>query len=179
MCASRRSMAYLTALAVSLTHTCRLHSNPLCPSGPTTGPDFGEVGSSASVADPGGGKGVACAGTDDGTALVFNCQMGRGRTTTGMVCACIMMRASSGKLAAPAVHREGTDPRIVGDFRCVRELVYIYATRAPARGPRCCCAQLPSMWHAATPLGWLIKIALVVTISTATTGASEMTVASE
>jgi len=30
------------------------------------------------------------------TALVFNCQMGRGRTTTGMVCAAIMMRAVEG-----------------------------------------------------------------------------------
>jgi hypothetical protein len=28
-----------------------------------------------------------------GVALVFNCQMGRGRTTTGMVCACIMAKA--------------------------------------------------------------------------------------
>eukprot|EP01136_Pigoraptor_vietnamica_P000681 Opistho-1_new@26297 len=29
---------------------------------------------------------------DDETALVFNCQMGRGRTTTAMVCACLFYR---------------------------------------------------------------------------------------
>ena len=33
---------------------------------------------------------------DGGTALVFNCHMGRGRTTTGMVCASIMLRVASG-----------------------------------------------------------------------------------
>jgi hypothetical protein len=74
------------------------------------------------------------------SAFVFNCQMGRGRTTTGMVCACIMMRASSGKLAAPAVPREGTDPRIVGDFRCVRELVNMLdrGQEAKALADACC-----------------------------------------
>ena len=73
-------------------------------------------------------------------AFVFNCQMGRGRTTTGMVCACIMMRASSGKLAAPAKAREGTDPRIVGDFRCVRELVAMLdrGKEAKALADACC-----------------------------------------
>ena len=74
------------------------------------------------------------------SAFVFNCQMGRGRTTTGMVCACIMMRASSGKLAAPAVAREGTDPRIVGDFRCIRELVNMLerGKEAKALADACC-----------------------------------------
>ena len=35
---------------------------------------------------------TALALTDD-TALVFNCQMGRGRTTTGMVCGSILVLA--------------------------------------------------------------------------------------
>ena len=57
-----------------------------------------------------------------------------------MVCACIMMRASSGKLAAPAKAREGTDPRIVGDFRCIRELVAMLdrGKEAKALADACC-----------------------------------------
>ena len=29
-------------------------------------------------------------GTDENTACVFNCQMGKGRTTTGMIVACLI-----------------------------------------------------------------------------------------
>uniref|UniRef100_A0A7S3BD17 Tyrosine specific protein phosphatases domain-containing protein n=1 Tax=Haptolina ericina TaxID=156174 RepID=A0A7S3BD17_9EUKA len=46
----------------------------------------------------GGDRGGGGAGGDTGddTALVFNCHMGRGRTTTGMVCGSIMLRAANG-----------------------------------------------------------------------------------
>lgn len=45
-----------------------------------------------------------CLGTP-GVALVFNCQMGRGRTTTGMVSACILSKAAA---AASPVAPDGT-----------------------------------------------------------------------
>lgn len=41
-------------------------------------------------------KAVASGGLKNDTALVFNCQMGRGRTTTGMVCASILLLAARG-----------------------------------------------------------------------------------
>merc|ERR1712048_111302 len=43
-------------------------------------------------------KDVACAAPDAASkiALVFNCQMGRGRTTTGMVCASILICGARG-----------------------------------------------------------------------------------
>ena len=44
---------------------------------------------------------TALALTDE-TALVFNCQMGRGRTTTGMVCGSILLLAVRGWAAPPA-----------------------------------------------------------------------------
>lgn len=41
---------------------------------------------------------------DEGDAIVFNCQMGRGRTTTGMCIACmILLRKAQGYLAPPPV----------------------------------------------------------------------------
>ena len=41
---------------------------------------------------------------DDSDSIVFNCQMGRGRTTTGMVIACcILLRKAQGHLAPPPV----------------------------------------------------------------------------
>ena len=51
------------------------------------------------------------------TALVFNCHMGRGRTTTGMVCGAILLRAARGwkpaegaaAAALPAPTAEGRD----------------------------------------------------------------------
>ncbi len=45
-------------------------------------------------------------GAAEATALVFNCHMGRGRTTTGMVCGSILMRAARG-WAPPAAAGDG------------------------------------------------------------------------
>merc|ERR1711904_517854 len=41
-------------------------------------------------------RGIACSELAKDVALVFNCQMGRGRTTTGMVCGSILMLAARG-----------------------------------------------------------------------------------
>jgi len=62
-------------------------------------------------------------------ALVFNCQMGRGRTTTGMVCASILMHGARGwtppadaSQTLPAITAEGRN-LARGEFKCVLELL--------------------------------------------------------
>jgi len=74
---------------------------------------------------------LACAPARGDTALVFNCQMGRGRTTTGMVCGSILLLAGRGWNYPPP----GTDPeklpeptsearnRKRGEFKSVLELL--------------------------------------------------------
>ena len=48
---------------------------------------------------------IAYTGLADDVALVFNCQMGRGRTTTGMVCGSILLLASRGWQPPPDTPR--------------------------------------------------------------------------
>jgi len=73
-------------------------------------------------------KPIATGATVDDTALVFNCQMGRGRTTTGMVCGSIMLLAARGWVAPqageplPAPEAEGRDLKR-GQFNAVLELL--------------------------------------------------------
>eukprot|EP00629_Pelagomonadales_sp_RCC1024_P006075 CAMPEP_0119295180 /NCGR_PEP_ID=MMETSP1329-20130426/49350_1 /TAXON_ID=114041 /ORGANISM="Genus nov. species nov., Strain RCC1024" /LENGTH=455 /DNA_ID=CAMNT_0007296091 /DNA_START=110 /DNA_END=1477 /DNA_ORIENTATION=+ len=59
-------------------------------------------------------------GVDASSALVFNCQMGRGRTTTGMACAVIMCTAK-GYEGSTAI-AEPRD-RVKGEFLSILELV--------------------------------------------------------
>jgi hypothetical protein len=73
-------------------------------------------------------KPIACKGVKSDTALVFNCQMGRGRTTTGMVCGSILLLASKG-WTPPKDGPELPDPaaaernRKRGEFKSVLELL--------------------------------------------------------
>ena len=65
------------------------------------------------------------------TALVFNCHMGRGRTTTGMVCASILTLAARGwappegaPLALPAPDACGRDPAR-GEYASILQLLQV------------------------------------------------------
>ena len=73
---------------------------------------------------------TALALTDD-TALVFNCQMGRGRTTTGMVCASILLKVGQGwslpdgaPTSLPAADDASRDLR-QGEFQGVMRLLVL------------------------------------------------------
>lgn len=85
---------------------------------------------------------TAIRGAPAKTAFVFNCQMGRGRTTTGMVAACIMWKAGRGEACEPLQGRKGVDTRMVGDFKAVRELVAMLeqGKEAKALCDACCAA---------------------------------------
>jgi hypothetical protein len=72
---------------------------------------------------------IACTNLSSDVALVFNCQMGRGRTTTGMVCGSILMLAGRGwtppagspeKL--PETTAEGRN-LARGEFKCILEML--------------------------------------------------------
>lgn len=73
---------------------------------------------------------ASAGGMGQATALVFNCHMGRGRTTTGMVVASIILRATSGWAppddapsdALPSPHAAGRN-LARGEFTGVLELV--------------------------------------------------------
>lgn len=73
-------------------------------------------------------KPLARKGLKSDTALVFNCQMGRGRTTTGMVCGSILLLAAKGwtppkdakKLPEPTASDRD---RKRGEFKSVLELL--------------------------------------------------------
>jgi len=90
-------------------------------------------------------KDVACASAESAkeVALVFNCQMGRGRTTTGMVCASILMLGARGWTPAagapetlPAVNAEGRN-LARGEFKCVLQLLNLLEkVSTPSTGPR-------------------------------------------
>jgi len=64
----------------------------------------------------------------DSVALVFNCQMGRGRTTTGMVCGSILLLAARGwkppahAETLPEPNAEGRR-RLLGEFKKILELL--------------------------------------------------------
>lgn len=88
----------------------------------------------ASVAAAGGG------GSHGGapTAMVFNCQMGRGRTTTAMVCATIMLKAAQGWRAPagaatqlPAAESTTRD-LAKGEFHGLLKLLVLLDDRAAA-----------------------------------------------
>lgn len=74
-------------------------------------------------------KTIACKGVSSGTALVFNCQMGRGRTTTGMVCGSILLLAARGWTAPPDAPKKLPEPtaqerdRKRGEFASILELL--------------------------------------------------------
>lgn len=59
----------------------------------------------------------------EGTALFFNCQMGKGRTTTGMLCACVVKEAKSGKMEAAHEENLNATPLERADFAVVRTVV--------------------------------------------------------
>ena len=102
------------------------------------------------------------AAAEDSCALVFNCQMGRGRTTTGMVAAAILCRASRG-LGAVEVKKVGRDQasearnRTRGEFASVLELLDLIDKATGGRGDEakaladaCCdaCAHAQNMVEA-------------------------------
>jgi len=76
-------------------------------------------------------KTTACKGVKNDTALVFNCQMGRGRTTTGMVCGSILLLAAKGWTppeGAPTSLPEPTATernRKRGEFASILELLHL------------------------------------------------------
>merc|ERR1719375_151028 len=77
-------------------------------------------------------RGVAA---QPGVALVFNCQMGRGRTTTGMVCATIMVHASRGFNDKPPARDPAAERNLKrGEFRCILELMALLDKLATDRG---------------------------------------------
>lgn len=86
-------------------------------------------------------KSVALSEMAKDVALVFNCQMGRGRTTTGMVCGSILLLAGRGWTppdgapdALPAMTAEGRDLKR-GEFKCILHLLALidqaYTRRVP------------------------------------------------
>lgn len=72
-----------------------------------------------------------CAAADEGTALIFNCQMGRGRTTTAMIIASLVRARLHPPLAQPAPSAAsvlGSDDdklMLQGDYAVVRSLVRV------------------------------------------------------
>ena len=92
-----------------------------------------------------------CAAADEGTALIFNCQMGRGRTTTAMIIAALVrcrLHAAPQQHSAPstAAASGSEDDKLMleGDYAVVRSLVRVVeggkeakaaADKARARGP--------------------------------------------
>jgi hypothetical protein len=73
-----------------------------------------------------------CAAADEGTALVFNCQMGRGRTTTAMIIAALVRcrlhaapQQHSAPSAAAASGSEDDKLMLEGDYAVVRSLVRV------------------------------------------------------
>jgi len=47
--------------------------------------------------------------TEEDTAILFNCQMGKGRTTTGMVCACLIRMVKSGSVSQENKSADSTE----------------------------------------------------------------------
>lgn len=65
--------------------------------------------------------------TDYETGLVFNCQLGRGRTTTGMVIACMLHDSKAEQTVPPSLHT-------LGDIDAVEPLLPLLAHGLHARG---------------------------------------------
>ncbi|CAK0891414.1 unnamed protein product, partial [Prorocentrum cordatum] len=84
-------------------------------------------------------KPLARRGVKNDTALVFNCQMGRGRTTTGMVCGSILLLAARGwtppkdvpQLPEPSAKERN---RTRGEFTSVLELLRLAGMAMAGRG---------------------------------------------
>jgi len=72
-----------------------------------------------------------CAAADEGTALIFNCQMGRGRTTTAMIIAalvrCRLHPEQQPQLSLTRQTSSSEDERLMlqGDYAVVRSLVRV------------------------------------------------------
>ena len=100
-----------------------------------------------------------CAAADESTALVFNCQMGRGRTTTAMIIAALVhcrlhpMQQPGCMLPARQASTEEERLMLQGDYAVVRSLVRVIEggkeakttadkVRSPAAAVVLCCAAL-------------------------------------
>jgi hypothetical protein len=72
-----------------------------------------------------------CAAADEGTALVFNCQMGRGRTTTAMIIAalvrCRLHPEQQPRCTLTTQTSSSEDEKLMlqGDYAVVRSLVRV------------------------------------------------------
>ncbi len=72
-----------------------------------------------------------CAAADEGTALVFNCQMGRGRTTTAMIIAALVrcrlhpQQQARCTLTTQTSCSEDEKLMLQGDYAVVRSLVRV------------------------------------------------------
>jgi len=83
-------------------------------------------------------RGIACSELAKDVALVFNCQMGRGRTTTGMVCGAILMLAGKGWTppeGAPIRLPLPTEDRNLkrGEFKCILQLLSLMDKASSSR----------------------------------------------
>ncbi len=70
---------------------------------------------------------------DEKTATFFNCQMGKGRTTTGMVCAVLMRRVldPNNKEPEPADYNEASPDYVLGQYKVIMKLVEALSKGTP------------------------------------------------
>ena len=85
---------------------------------------------------------ASCAAAGEGTALLFNCQMGRGRTTTAMVVASLLQLRLSPPPAplppaarsAAALEAPAADQALLrGEYAVVRSLLRVLDAGMPAK----------------------------------------------
>jgi hypothetical protein len=99
-----------------------------------------------------------CAAADEGTALVFNCQMGRGRTTTAMIIAalvrCRLHPQQQPRCTLTMQTSCSEDERLMlqGDYAVVRSLVRVVEggkeAKADADKVRCAALRALLCWRA-------------------------------